>query len=521
MAGAAVKNSLRYLLGSRRSLRAKFITVIVIVQLTVMGLVTIVVERRQRDTILHESRQRALALAEHLAALSEGYMLSYNFVKLEQIVEKTATAEDVAYAIVHTHNGEVAVYSGYPEKQGLVLNDPISHPALAAETPLIQEVSTAALHGRGYDLAFPIFAPGGTRKWGTVRLGFSLARATREIHKTSQQLYLLGLVALVLSEVVATCLALRISRPIQQLVTGVDEVARGNYDHALTVTSRDEVGQLAGHFEAMRTALRLHVTHLAQEKQRLEQANKTIKETQQQLIQSEKLAAVGKLSAKVAHEVNNPLAIIKTSLHLINKQMSDDDPNKENLAIIEEEIARIARIVRHLLDSARPSRDVSPVQINEVIRKLMKIAAEDFASQGITCHLDLQEDLPVVRISLDQLKQVLLNLIKNAREAMPQGGRLCLQTTEQGDWVVIRVIDTGIGIAQEHLPTLFEPFFSTKPEGEGTGLGLAVSQSIIKSFGGVIEVDSQAGQGTTFRVLLPEYPLSIVGHPQDSQNFQV
>src|SRR5262249_53764372 len=155
--------------------------------------------------------------------------------------------------------------------------------------------------------------------------------------------------------------------------------------------------------------------HLAEEKQRLERANTTIKETQAQLIQSEKLAAVGKLAAKVAHEVNNPLAIIKTSIHLITKKMASEDPNKENLDIIEEEIARIARIIRELLDFARPAREISALQVNEVIRQLMKLVDEDLPAYGVESRLDLAADLPVLYMSTDQLKQVLLNLIKNAK----------------------------------------------------------------------------------------------------------
>ncbi|MEE9146529.1 MAG: ATP-binding protein [Candidatus Tectomicrobia bacterium] len=502
---------IRLLVLPGRSLRAKFITLIVIVQLSVMALVTFVIERRQEQTILDESRKRAVSLAINLTALSEGFILSYNFVKLEQTVEKVSAEEDVAYAIVHLHSGKVAAYSGRSEMQGQVLADPISQRALRATKLLVQTVTTAELHGEGYDVAVPIFAPGGTRKWGTVRIGFSLAHARHEIRKTSQKLFFLGIVAVLLATLVAIFLALRISRPIQQLIVGVNEVGKGNYDHAIVVATRDEVGHLARRFEEMRQALRLHITSLAEEKQRLEHANTTIKETQQDLIQSEKLAAVGKLSAKIAHEVNNPLATIKLSIHLMNKQISSDDPHKENLDIIEEEIARIARIIRQLLDSSRPKTDVSTLQINEVVRKLMKFVEEDLNSGGIESQLHLAAELPPIRMSLDQLKQVLLNLIKNARQAMPTGGTLLLQTAQQHGGVSLSVADTGTGIPEKNLSSLFEPFFSTKEESEGLGLGLAVSDSIIKSYGGSIEVESQLGKGTTFCIFLPTYPPSMVG----------
>jgi signal transduction histidine kinase len=499
----------------RGSLQAKFIVVIVMVQLSLMGLVIMIIEQRQRDTILAESRKRAVSIASNLAALSEGYVLSYNFIKLQQTVTQIAAAEaDVVYAIVQLYDGKVAAAGGWEVPQNTILRDPVSQQAMHAEQLLVQEVYTAELQGHGYDVAIPVYAPGSPRTWGTIRLGFSLAQARREIHKTSWNLVLLALLALLLGTAEAVFLARRISRPIQQLVRGVTEVTKGNYHHALTVTSQDEIGYLAQRFEEMRGALRHHITHLAAEKRRLEEANDLLKATQEELIQHEKLAMVGKLAAKIAHEVNNPLAIIKTSLDIVGRKMPREDTNKENLDIVNEEIARIARIVRQLLDFSRPSIEVSPLQINQVIHHLMKFVAADLAVHHIDSRLELADDLPTIYMSLDQLKQVLLNHIKNAQDAMPHGGTLRITTTRQQGGLTISVADTGMGIPPEHLPLLFTPFFTTKKPGEGRGLGLSVSANIIKSSGGTIDVESTPAQGTVFHIFLPEYPLHL-----DEQDF--
>ena len=498
----------------RGSLRAKFIGVIVIVQLSLMVLVIVIVEQRQRDTILAESRKRAISITSNLAALSEGYVLSYNFIKLEQTVTQIAAEADVVYAIVQLYDGKVAAAGGWDVPQGTILHDPVSQQAMQAEQLLVQEVRTAELQGRGYDVAIPLYAPGSPRKWGTIRIGFSLAQAMREMHKTTRNLLLLAVIAILLGTAEAVFLARRISRPIQQLVRGVTEVTKGNYHHAITVTSQDEIGYLAQRFEEMRRALRHHVTHLAAEKRRLEEANDLLKATQEQLIQSEKLATVGKLAAKIAHEVNNPLAIIKTSLDIVGKKMPREDPNKENLDIVDEEIARIARIVRQLLDFSRPSSEVSPLQTNQVIHHLMKFVAADLAAHHIDSCLALADDLPTIYMSLDELKQVLLNHIKNAQDAMPHGGTLRIKTTCQQGGLTISVADNGIGIPPEHLPLLFTPFFTTKKPDEGRGLGLSVSANIIKSYGGTIEVESTPAQGTVFHIFLPEYPLHL-----DEQDF--
>jgi signal transduction histidine kinase len=493
----------------RRSLRAKFIGVIVVVQLCLMGLVTIVIEQRQHDILLKESRKRALALASNLAALSEGHLITYDFIKLKQTVERVAAEADVAYAIVQLHNGKVAAYSGRSDLQGELLEDPVSQQAIAAEKPLVQEITMPALAERGYDVAIPLFAPGSTRKWGTVRLGFSLAQALREIQKTLKELWLLNGIALVLGTGVAILLAQYITKPIQQLARGVNEVVKGNYHHAVTVTSQDEIGHLAQRFTEMQGALRAYITSLAEEKRHLEEANTLIKATQDQLIQSEKLAAVGELAAKIVHEVNNPLAVIKTSLAIVSKRLSNGDRNKENLIVIEEEIGRIARIMRQLLDFSRPSSDIALLQVNEVIQQLMKFVEGELAARQIESRLELADDLPAIRMSLDQLKQVLLNLIKNAQDAMPQGGTLLCKTTSQAGGLSISVADTGSGIPAEYLRRVFEPFFTTKKHGGGMGLGLSVSANIVKSSGGTIEVDSAPGKGTVFRVCFPAYRPSI------------
>ena len=498
------------------SLGAKFIAVIVVVQVTVMGLVTLVVEKRQRQMILHESQKRALALASNLAALSEGYLLSYNFSKLEQMAEKATEDEDVAYAIVHLHNGQVATYSGHPERQGKTLDDLVSQQALRAEGAFIQDITTMEVGGRGYDVAIPVFVPGGTRKWGTVRLGFSLARAQHEEQATTQELFLLGLMALLLGTGGAIFLARRLSKPIQQLVTGVTEVAKGNYYHSMALTAGGEIGFLAQRFEEMREALRLHVTHLDAEKQRLERTNALLKATQAQLIQHEKLAAVGKLAAKVAHEVNNPLAIVKTSFRILHEKMAGSDPTKEELVVIEEEIDRIARTIRHLLDFARPHSTPTALQVNEVIRHLLKFVEHDLLAHNIRATLELASDLPVIQMSRDHLTQVLLNLVKNAQEAMPTGGGLCIKTAPWPGGVTVSVLDEGVGIPGTNLNLVFEPFFSTKQHSAGMGLGLAVSYSIIASYGGSIEVESQPGKGTVFRLVLAADPTHTVRENVDA-----
>jgi two-component system, NtrC family, sensor kinase len=486
------------------SLRMKFIVVIVALQLALMGVVTVVMERHQRAGILEQARLRALSLALSLAALSEGDLFSYNFIKLEQTAEKAAADDqDILYVIAHLHDGRVAVFSGRPDLQETQLSDPISQRALQATAPLVQELLGVETTVRGYDVAIPVFAPHSAKKWGTIRLGFSLRRVYEGIHHTRLTLLWLSLGAVVCGTSLAIMLALWVSRPIRQLVAGVQAFTRGAYDYPLQVDTRDEIGYLASTFAQMRTSLQRHLTSLAEEKRRLEESNCRLQQMQQQLIQSERLATVGRMAAWVGHEIHNPLSIITTAVRIIKDQSREDSPTIGRLRIIDEEVSRIARILRELLDFSPASPTQEVVDVNAVIHSLEPLLAPTLQSEQIALRVLLEPELPQVCMASDRLKQVLFNIIRNAEEAMPGGGDLVIQTTQQGDRIQLRITDTGGGIPPEHLGQVFAPFFTTKGHEGGKGLGLAISYGLVAIANGHIDVESEVGQGSTFRVSLP------------------
>jgi signal transduction histidine kinase len=487
----------------RSSLRAKFIVLIVSLEIILMGAVTFVVEGHQRRAILEQTRLRALSLGTSLAALSEGYLYSYNFVKLEQTSENVATNEaDVVYAVTHLRDGKVAAFSGRHDLQGRTLDDLVSRQALATDTPLVQHILISQTKEPGYDVAIPVYAPGSSKKWGTIRLGFSLRHAYTLIHRTRRDLALLSLASIFCGTSLAVFLAMRISKPVGQLVVGVHQFAGGAYDRPIQVDASDEIGYLAEAFERMRTSLRRHLAHLAEEKQRLEETNCRLQETQQQLLQSERLAAVGKLAARVAHEVNNPLAIIKTAICILRNQSHEDDLPNGHLQTIEEEINRIARILRELLDFSRPSPIEQVADVNAVIQSLELLLEQNLQEKQIALSVMLDPAVPRAQMSPDHLKQVLFNLVRNAEDAMPSGGHLRIQTAPADAGVEVSITDSGYGIAPEHIPYLFDPFFTTKADQGGMGLGLSVLYGIIKNAHGHIEVESEVGKGSTFRVIL-------------------
>ncbi|MBP1712267.1 MAG: ammonium transporter [Deltaproteobacteria bacterium] len=244
--------------------------------------------------------------------------------------------------------------------------------------------------------------------------------------------------------------------------------------------------------------------------ERVKTAAAELEATQKQLFQAEKLAALGKLSAGIAHEIRNPLTSIKILIHSLADPGASETSREKDLNVIESEIERVNKIIRQFLDFARPRPpSLEPVDARNLIEETLALVGYEIESQGVQLEREDESDLPPVAMDREQMKQVLLNLILNALQALPQGGKIRIQTSLQASGkggkenraVEIRVQDTGEGIPAEIQSKIFEPFFSTKEE--GIGLGLSVAQRIVDEHGGKIRVESAEGAGTLFSITLP------------------
>jgi len=229
-----------------------------------------------------------------------------------------------------------------------------------------------------------------------------------------------------------------------------------------------------------------------------------LKQTQAQLVQSTKLAAIGELAANIAHEINNPLTTVLGFASFIAERLSAEDPMREELGLIQEEASRARDIVRDLLQFSR-QRDFmpEPADVNMVLEQVVAMIRRQGAFGTVTVTEAYAEDLPMAEMDVPRIKQVFLNIINNAVYAMKDGGRLTVRTTAAADTIRVAFEDSGPGIPPDVLSRIFDPFFTTKPEVSGTGLGLSVSLGIVQSHGGTIDVDSRMGEGSTFTVTLP------------------
>ncbi|MFQ5465909.1 MAG: ATP-binding protein [Thermodesulfobacteriota bacterium] len=278
-------------------------------------------------------------------------------------------------------------------------------------------------------------------------------------------------------------------------------------DRTEAVELRRELAAARECLDDFRSGIFRMIKDLDQSERELDEAYGKLQETQAQLIQSVKLNALGELAAGVAHEVGQPLTVVKGLAQNLLRRLPTRGDDREKLELIVEASKKMEAIVSHLRFFTRSSGpEQVPLDVNPVVRDAFLMLAELMHKHGIDVRLDLHP-VPTVMGSPTRLEQVIINLATNARDAMPEGGVLTVTTEHRSEGgrslVSIEVRDTGRGIPADALERVFDPFFTTKPAGKGTGLGLSISSRIIEEHGGTIRVDSREGRGATFRITLP------------------
>jgi len=308
--------------------------------------------------------------------------------------------------------------------------------------------------------------------------------------------------------------------PLSDLDDGAARLAAGDLEEKIPVRSSDEFGQLAASFNSMTRALRKSRVDLEDWgrtlEQKVEEATKELRAAQAETARSEKLASVGLLAAGIAHELNNPLTGVLTFSHLVRKNLPDDSRDAEDLDLVIRETKRCAAIIRRLLDFSREKTpEKAYCDLNALIADSLQLIEQPAQVENIELITDLDEALPEVWLDENLVKQVIMNMLVNARHAIDDGGSITIKTRLSPGYLVpdfdnvirdmaeITIRDTGCGIPGEDLQKIFDPFFTTKGVGKGTGLGLSVSHGTIETHGGAIEVESEVGEGTEFRVYLP------------------
>jgi two-component system NtrC family sensor kinase len=398
----------------------------------------------------------------------------------------------------------------------------------AGARPLPFETSSYTAHGhRNLELVTPIYNepscssaachahPPTQRVLGVIELGLSLEQSDRAT-SSLETISFFGLVVSMLLSVIGVVLLNErvVLRPVRALLDATRRIAQNDLELEIPRQAPDEIGQLVASFNAMTSSLRTERAERLELLEGLEEkvAERTaaLRQAQAQLIQSEKMSSLGKLSASIAHEINNPLMGILTISKLLIRTMDEgrsEDPRNANairqLKMVQRETERCSAIVRNLLDFARQRPlAVKGVDVNAALEESLSVASNQIAIQGIALKKDLKP-LPMVQADFGQLRQAFLNVILNSCEAMAKGGTLTISSrfAEGARGIEVEIADTGGGIPPEVLPKIFDPFFTTKEK--GTGLGLSVVYGIVQRHGGTLEVKSQQGQGTQMFFRIP------------------
>lgn len=467
-----------------------------LVPLAIFAPVTVTIVFRAINTAITEQADaRGVALARQIAAITVDELLTGERFAAERLMlDVVASQPDVDYAFIV---GEDHTLLAHTFKDGFPLDLMAAHTTSRGERAAL----TVRMGDRDvHDLMAPVV--GGVA--GHVHVGISTHSAVASSRLVLSRLSLIGAGVVLTGFLVTLVLSSRVLRRLNRLSAAAEAVGSGDLSARVADAGEDEIGRLATAFDQMA--------------ERLDSARGDRERTFQRLAQSEKLWAVGRLAAGVAHEINNPLSGVLHCVEALQKNDRDEAKRKSYYGLVADGVGRAQRVVRQLLEYSRQHElEPSEVDLGLLVPRVLELLAPSFEQSRVRLAFEAQPDLPLIRADVHAIEQVVLNLVLNALDAMPNGGNLDVSVQRRGEFLVVRVEDTGSGIAPESLGRIFDPFFTTKSGSGGSGLGLSVSLGIVERHGGSIDVESEPGSGTAFEVRLPLAGPEATGSEDRSQ----
>jgi two-component system, NtrC family, sensor kinase len=524
-----------------RGLAQKMIVSLTVIVLIVGAIAGAIDVRAQERHLLDAMLLGADQLSRGISAATWHAMLLDDRDAAYEVMQTVASKHGIERIRIFNRDGQV-MYStrrGDPERR-VGKSDPVCAICHSTKTPLItldprlrSRVTERSGEGRQLTIVTPVYNepscsqaachahPANTKVLGVLDVTLGLAEVDREVSSAKLRVYVVYTTQVLLISVFIVFFTRRfLGRPIASLIAAAKEVSEMNLERPIEIPhSSEDLGKLAMSFETMRERLRQALAELNEWTQTLESRVKErtdqLNAAHQKLLQSDRLASLGQLSASVAHEINNPVAGVLNLSMLMQRILKDDGIPPERipefrkyLAQVSSETTRVGRIVSDLLAFSRRSKPHrAGADLNKIVASTVSLIAHKLKLANVELDMDLDAKLPLVWCDGSQIQQVVLNLMLNGAEALhgKEGGRLTITTRhdERGGSVTLAIRDNGEGISPENLTRIFDPFFTTKPEGKGVGLGLAVIYGIVQAHGGEVTVKSDIGKGTTFNVTLP------------------
>jgi len=474
------------------SIYTRLVLWITLLVLLLFGAILFVIQIREAKILQDEAEARALIQARYVADANLQSLSHQDWQAVQDYVDTHITG-DLAYIVVYDRQGQPAAWNEIIRSHGELVSTSLLGDAMTPQETASQERSLVLRNAlvRVFEVEVSAYSdPAG--RWGSVKIGLSLEPMYARLRAISRVLLFIGIGGFLVGLAAAAFLARRITRPIHRLVEGTVRIAKGDFSQAIVDTSRDEVGDLARSFNEMSA-------QLVQARERMEDANR-------RLIQHEKLASIGRMAATIAHEIRNPLTSVKLNIQKVAEEESFAEAVKAHLGLSLEGIDQIERFIKELLNFTRVQElalDRWPV--DQIVAEALKMIQGVLAEKGIAVERSCAEGLPAVLADADKLRQVFLNILRNAHEALDPGGRIsiaCDAAREGGRMMVrVRIADDGPGIPDNVRPNIFEPFYTTKPS--GFGLGLANARKIVEQHNGTIAVGKKRGRGAAFVILIP------------------
>jgi len=506
---------------------------------------------------MKQIKETSGTLSENLNKQLLPFVVSGNFDPLSSFLSNLTTDKNVLYAVIQDQSGKAVAQSGNAED--FLAKKSKTKNTYTSDIYSVQKYFNPDSDSWVMEAQVPLFES--NVKYGTVRIGYAHELITSGTGRTLKIGLFAGGMGLLISLGLSFLTFYTVTTPVKNFIKDIKIIANGNLDHKVNIRSRNEIGQLAAEFNQLTENLkntlaekddyanrlsdlnvnlerkvRERTLALEEANQALQKAYKELQNAQAQLVQSEKMASLGQLVAGIAHEVNNPVSFIYgnmdhlteyindikkvlagfmglKSLNLEEKQQIDNLVQETDLDFL---LKDLDKLIKSCKNGAERTKDIvvalrsfsrldeaalKDADIHEGIDSTLEILTHNYKNR-ITVHKEYG-NIPKIRCYASQLNQVFMNLLANASQAIENNGDVWIKTQKKGENVLISIRDTGNGISEENMKKLFTPFFTTKPIGQGTGLGLGISYGIIEKHNGRIWAESKVGAGTTFNIELP------------------